>query len=100
MRSPSSIYAPTDQNYLLSRAENVAFSGFDRATGISGISHPRRVFIRVYSAQPVIDNGGFVYFFENDWPGNPPYSSFSEAYREIGATDVADWIDRAARLFG
>jgi hypothetical protein len=46
------------------------------------------------------DNGGFGYFFESDWPDKPPYSRFSDAYREIGAADVAELIDRGASLFG
>ena len=47
-----------------------------------------------------LNNGGFRYFFENDFPNHPPYSDFSDDYREIGVTDVADWIDAAAALFG
>jgi hypothetical protein len=85
---------------LLKQAADVAFAGVGRDTDISRFSRPRQVFITVYSAQGVIDNGGFRYFFESDWPGQPPYSRFSDAYREIGAADVAHLIDRAASLFG
>jgi hypothetical protein len=49
----------------------------------------------VHGAQGVIDNGGFRYFFENDWPGRPPYSFFSKAYRRIGAARAAQRIEQA-----
>jgi hypothetical protein len=42
------------------------------------------IFLIVYSAQGVIDNGGYRYFFESDWPDNPPYSKFYDAYSAIG----------------
>ena len=90
----------TTKDGLLSQAADVAFAGVERETDITCLPRPRQVFIRIYSAQPIIDNGGFGYFFESDWPGQPPYSRFSDAYREIGAAGVADFIDRAASLFG
>ena len=47
----------------------------------------------------MIDNGGFRYLFENDFPFQPPYSLFSGAYRKIGAFGAADRLDRAVALF-
>lgn len=85
---------------LLKQAAEIAFAGVGRDSGTSRLSRPQQVFITIYSAQPIIDNGGFGYFFESDWPDQPPYSRFSDAYREIGAVDVAGFIDRAAGLFG
>jgi len=90
----------TAKGDLLTQAARVAFAGIEGDTDISRFPLPRQVFITIYSAQCVIDNGGFGYFFERDWPGQPPYSRFSDAYREIGATDVAELIDRGASLFG
>ncbi len=87
-------------NDFLKQAADVAFAGVESNTDISHFSRPRQVFITIYSAQGSIDNGGFGYFFERDWPGQPPYSRFSDAYREIGAANVAEWIDRGASLFG
>lgn len=55
--------------------------------------------LAVSSAQGVIDNGGFAYFFGADWPGQPPYSFFSDAYRRIGAEAAANCIDRGVSLF-
>ncbi|MBS0656793.1 MAG: DUF4375 domain-containing protein [Verrucomicrobia bacterium] len=91
---------PGDQPPDLTQAAQVAFAGGGNDADLSRLPRPRQVFVMVYSAQGVIDNGGFAYFFECDWPGVPPYSAFSEAYREIGAAEAADLIDRAAGLFG
>ena len=62
---------------------------------------PRSVvtFLLVYSAQGVIDNGGYQYFFEADWPGNPPYSKFIEAYSEIGCEKQSHDIERVVTTF-
>lgn len=53
----------------------------------------------VESAQGIIDNGGLEYFYEADFPNNPPYSAFVEAYRRIGAEDAAACIEATARMF-
>jgi hypothetical protein len=53
----------------------------------------------VTSSQGVIDNGGLVALFAGDWPGQPPYSIFVDAYRRIGATATADSIEQAAARF-
>ena len=53
----------------------------------------------VEQAQGVIDNGGFQYFFENDWPQNPEYAVFTDAFRRIGAAEAADCIQDAVSMF-
>jgi hypothetical protein len=53
----------------------------------------------VEQAQGIIDNGGFQYFFENDWPENPEYSLFVDAFRRIGAAEASDCIQDAASMF-
>ena len=58
-----------------------------------------RTVVLVIAAEGVIDNGGLRLFFENDWPDHPPYSTFSAAFRTIGADDLADAIETAAALF-
>lgn len=54
-------------------------------------------FLLVHSAQGVIDNGGYRYFFELNWPNDPPYTRFIEAYKTIGcekqAADFARVVD-------
>jgi hypothetical protein len=59
-----------------------------------------RVICLVEATLGKIGNGNLHYFFENDWPGNPPYSQFAEAFRAIGAMESADCIDDAVSAFG
>ena len=66
---------------------------------LSRLAPSIRTFLLVYSAQGVIDNGGFQYFFEMDWPNEIPYSDFVEAYRQIGALEAADALSSAANMF-
>jgi hypothetical protein len=84
---------------LLTRTADIVFGGADAEALIDHLPRPRQVFAIIYSAQGIIDNGGFQYLFESDWPNKPPYTMFSDAYREVGATDVADWLDQAASMF-
>ena len=56
-------------------------------------------FLRVYSAQGVIDNGGYRYFFESDWPDNPPYSKFTDAYFQIGCKKQSRELARIVSTF-
>lgn len=83
----------------LEKAAKRAFKGLDDDADVTRLPGPRRTFVVVYTIQGVIGNGGFQYLFERDWPGCPAYGEFSRAYREIGATDVAEWLDRAVALF-
>ena len=53
----------------------------------------------VYSAQGVIDNGGYRYFFESDWPDNPQYSKFVDAYSAIGCIKQSKDIGRVVSSF-
>jgi len=58
-----------------------------------------QVVVVVFAAQGYIDNGGFIYFFEGDFPGDPPYSVFADAFRAIGADESAECIEVAASEF-
>jgi hypothetical protein len=51
----------------------------------------------LYTVQAIVDNGGFRYLFENDY--SEPYPVFVTAYREIGANEAADRLQRAVALF-
>ena len=63
------------------------------------LDEPLMTFWAVDQAQGVTDNGGFQYFFENDWPEKPPYSLFVEAFRRIGAQEAADCLEQAVAMF-
>ena len=63
------------------------------------LPEPMRTVVIVHAAQGIIDNGGLEYFFERDFRQNPPYSTFVEAFRRIGADDVAKCIEESANMF-
>lgn len=53
----------------------------------------------VEMAQTMIDSGGLDYFFEADFPNNPAYDVFVQAYRRIGAESAAACIEASALMF-
>lgn len=90
-----------DQEKILERASNISFRKLDAVGGdIAKLAEPFKTVAIIYSAQGVIDNGGLYYFFESDWPHQPPYSLFIDAYRRIGRTAGAEALDRAVKSFG
>jgi hypothetical protein len=56
-------------------------------------------FLFVHSAQGVIDNGGYRYFFESNWPQTPEYVRFAEAYSAIGCETQAAELSRIVATF-
>jgi hypothetical protein len=89
----------TTKNFLDQAAE-YAYKELDRLGGDpTKLDVPLQTVAVIYTIQAIIDNGGFRYLFESDFPFCPPYSFFSEAYRRIGAADAADRIDRAVAMF-
>jgi hypothetical protein len=53
----------------------------------------------LYMFQGMVDNGGFRYPMGFDFPGNPPYAEFVDAYRQIGAMGAAAALEQAVALF-
>jgi hypothetical protein len=85
---------------LLEKVSNLAFSELERVGGnIEALPVPLRTVVIIYSAQGVIDNGGLEYFFESDFPNNPSYQVFIDAYREIGATVAAETLEKSLAYF-
>jgi hypothetical protein len=84
----------------LDRVANECFAKLEAAGGDPrSLPIRERTIVVVYAAQGVIDNGGFQYLFESDFPGCPPYSLIVSAYRRIGAREAAECLDRAIRMF-
>jgi hypothetical protein len=81
------------------RALNYALAEVERVGDPDKLPPPVRTVVLVHAAQGIIDNGGLQYFFESDFPGQPPYSVFVEAYRAIGANDEAQALADAVKLF-
>ncbi len=85
---------------LLERACAYAIAKVREAGGDpSRLPEPVETVAVVQAAQGIIDNGGLEYFYESDFPGNPPYSFFVEAFRRIGAEPVASCIEDSLRMF-
>jgi hypothetical protein len=90
----------TDRESLLSECIKIALDQLARADGdIIRLPEPSQTLLAVQSAQGIIDNGGLQFFFENDFPHNPPYMVFIEAYRRIGAEDAAQALEQAVARF-
>jgi hypothetical protein len=86
---------------LLDKVSDTAFKKLaDVDDRMEALEEPYKTVAIIYSAQGVIDNGGMVYFFENDWPNNPPYSDFADAYERIGRVDAAKALRDAVETFG
>ena len=65
----------------------------------SKLDTPKQTVAALYSVQAIIDNGGFQYLFENDFPFNPPYSQVVDAYRRIGSLRAAENLEKAVAMF-
>ena len=84
----------------LGRPYDYAVSCLHQAAGdMEALPLELQTLLLVESAQGIIDNGGLAYFYEADFPNNPPYSVFVEAYRRIGADAAAACIAGSARMF-
>jgi hypothetical protein len=85
---------------FLDSASDLAFANLIAVGGnLNALPKVLKTIVIIYSAQGLIDNGGLEYFFGNDFPNNPPYSKFIDAYREIGATTVANTIEKSLAFF-
>jgi hypothetical protein len=85
---------------LLDRAIEYAVRRVEEASGdVFKLPEPIQTVAVVQTAQGIIDNGGFEYFYESDFVGTPPYSFFVEVFRRIGAEAAAERIERTSRMF-
>lgn len=85
---------------VLERASAYATAKVHEAGGDVGqLPEPVQTVVVIDTAQGIIDNGGLEYFYESDFPGNPPYSFFVETFRRIGAESVASCIEESSRMF-
>ncbi|PRC90885.1 DMP19 family protein [Solimicrobium silvestre] len=85
---------------FLESASKISFAKLDKAGGnIQLMKDPLQTIAIVYSAQGIIDNGGLEYFFSSDFPENPPYQMFIDAYNKIGAFEEAEGIKKSLAFF-
>ena len=86
--------SPIDESY------DYAVVCLDAVGGdIAALPLPLQTLLLVESAQGIIDNGGLAYFYEADFPNNPPYADFVDAYRRIGAESAALCIEASSLMF-
>ena len=86
--------SPLDQPY------DYAVSCLAAAGGdVEALPLPLQTLLLVEMAQTLIDSGGLEYFYEADFPNNPAYDVFVQAYRRIGAESAADYIEASALMF-
>jgi hypothetical protein len=85
---------------ILDNASDIAFAALEKAgNDPASLSISMKTVVVIYTAQAIIDNGGFQYFFGQDFDNNPPYSFIADAYRQIGARSAASLIEEAVSLF-
>lgn len=85
---------------FLDQAAEFAYKQLERMGGDpTKLEVPLQTVAVLYTVQAMVDNGGFRYLFESDFPFCPPYSVFSDAYRRIGAVGAAGCLDKAVALF-
>ena len=83
---------------------DLAVEGLYRALNLAGhdlskIPEVTRPIALLYMFQGMVDNGGFRYPMETDFPGYPPYSDFVDAYQTIGASAAATALEKAIAMF-
>jgi hypothetical protein len=84
----------------LGRPYDYAVSRLHAASGdMEALPLALQTLLLVENAQSIIDNGGLEFFYEADFPNNPPYAAFVDAYRRIGAASAAACIEGTAKMF-
>jgi hypothetical protein len=85
---------------FLDRAAEYTYKELDRLGGDpTKLDIPLQTVAVLYTVQAIIDNGSFQYLFESNFPINPPYSMFIDAYRRIGAMSAAERLQKAVAMF-
>lgn len=87
-------HSPIDEPYDFTVVRLDAVGG-----DITALPVPLQTLLLVEAAQGIIDNGGLAYFYEADFPNNPPYADFVDAYRRIGADSAAWCIEASSLMF-
>lgn len=63
------------------------------------LDEPCRTVIIVRTAWGIIENGGFQYFFENNFDGDTEYGVFTQAFRRVGLDEIALRFSKLVNLF-
>lgn len=87
----------TDDEFFA--ALDIARQKMKAAGGLRLAPRPVQVSLVVSTVQGIVDNGGLQYLYESDFEDHSSYVEFVDAYREIGAHDAADLLERSVSLF-
>ena len=72
----------------------------DAGNDLSQLPIEIQTVIRIETMQGIIDNGGLQYFYENDFPDNPPYSQFVDDLLRLNAIDQAKQMQISINCLG
>lgn len=90
-----------DDDQLLEAASQLAYDAVEQVNDdLTQLKPPLQTVYCVYHATGILDHGGFLYFFDSDFPCHPPYSFFINAFREIGCEQQAEALQAAVDSFG
>lgn len=89
----------TQDRQVLDEADALIRDHFDPSQDLAALPIEWQTYLAVCSHVELIKSGGLPFFFDGNFPGNPNYSIFSEAYRRIGCEDMALWFEEAVALF-
>lgn len=83
---------------------DIAIDGiYERLDNVGGdpmnLPEEMRPIALLYTFQAMVDNGGFRYPMEADFPFTPPYSTFVDAYRTVGAESAATLLEDSLSRF-
>ena len=90
-----------DDDQLLEAASLLAYTAIEKVNDdLTKLQQPLQTVYCVYHATGIIDHGGFLHFFESDFPCHPPYSCFFNALQKIGCEEQARALQVAVESFG
>lgn len=79
----------TEKSESMSPSIATCLDVLDKVQQLEQLDQPCRTVIIVYSALGLIENGGFQYFFGSNFPGDPPYDVFTQAFSSVGIPELA-----------
>jgi hypothetical protein len=78
---------------ITSTMQRVTSKGFNPREA----SWDHKVCVMLHAAQGIIDNGGFEYFFERPFDGDPLMEDFPKVFEAVGANSSANAVREAIR---
>ena len=83
----------------MSSSIDTCFEALNKVQQVEHLDQSCRMVVIVYSAWGLIGNGGFQYFFESNFPNDPSYEVFTQAFSSVGLTEIAVRFSQLVSLF-